>query len=73
MIVVNTETIPGMRIARIMGLVQGNTVYSNSGWGLFLGEDSGYTQNVISSNMNGTVTGGVEMGTNACNGTTTCP
>lgn len=26
MIVVNTETIPGMRISRMIGLVQGNTV-----------------------------------------------
>jgi hypothetical protein len=47
----------------------------NTGFGLNLGSSSGYRENVISSNTAGTVTGTgiVNLGDNACNGSTTCP
>ena len=32
-----------------------------------------YRENVINNNTAGTVTGGVNMGANSCNGTATCP
>ena len=54
----------------------GNTVRSNTLMGMSLdtGTDaSGYANNVIRDNGMGTVTGGVEMGANVCNGNTTCP
>ncbi|MEZ4280284.1 MAG: right-handed parallel beta-helix repeat-containing protein [Myxococcota bacterium] len=55
--------------------VSGNTVRSNTGVGLSLGPQSGYRENVISNNTEGTVTGIglVNLGNNACNGSTTCP
>lgn len=55
--------------------VWGNTVRVNTGFGLNLGAQSGYRENVISSNTAGTVTGTgiVNLGSNACNGSTTCP
>jgi len=53
--------------------VEGNSVAGNSGVGLVLGANSGYAQNVIDSNAGGTVSGGIEMGTNVCDGNTTCP
>ena len=56
--------------------VLGNTVGSNAGFGLILSSESGYRENVISSNTAGTVaTFGtiVNLGNNACNGSTTCP
>ncbi len=54
--------------------VWGNTVHLNAGFGLTLAQ-SGYRENVISSNSAGTVTGigPVNLGNNACNGSTTCP
>jgi hypothetical protein len=51
----------------------GNTVRDNSGIGLNLGSNTGYTNNVITSNSGGTVSGGIQMGTNLCNTSTTCP
>ena len=55
--------------------VLGTAVRSNTGFGLDLGSQSGYRENVISGNTAGTVTGTgfVNLGNNACNGTTTCP
>jgi hypothetical protein len=58
--------------------LQGNAVTSNSGVGLYLAPDAGapaapYSGNVVSGNVNGTVTSGINMGTNSCNGKTTCP
>ena len=49
-----------------------NTVARNTGTGLNLGSDGGYGNNVINGNS-GTVTGGVQIGTNLCDGATTCP
>ena len=57
MIVVNTETIPGMRIAHIKGLVQGNTVRAKHVGrdiaatlkNLVGGELSGYTELLVES------------------------
>lgn len=54
------------------GTVVGNSV-SNDGNGLVLGSNTGYAQNVMDSEASGTVSGGTAMGTNVCNGTTTCP
>ncbi len=47
----------------------------NTGFGLNLGTQSGYRENVISGNTAGTVTGTglVNLCNNACNGTATCP
>lgn len=59
--------------AALGSLVKGNTVYLNDGPGLSLGSSVGYTQNVISSNLGGTVAGGVEIGTNLCDTNTICP
>lgn len=55
--------------------VLGNTVRANTGFGLSLGTQSGYRENVISNNTAGTVNGVslVNLGNNACNGSTTCP
>lgn len=54
--------------------VTGNTTRGNTGFGLNLGNPSGYRENAISGNTAGTVTGtGVDMGDNACNGLATCP
>lgn len=55
--------------------ISGNTVLGNAGFGLSLGPQSGYRENVISSNTGGTVdgTGLVNLGSNACNGSATCP
>lgn len=52
--------------------VIGNTVHGNNGVGLTLGAGSGYGDNVINNNT-GTVSGGVQMGVNVCDGNTTCP
>lgn len=53
--------------------VEGNRVRVNAGLGLQLSNDSGYRNNVIVDNQSGTVSGGIEVGTNLCNGDTTCP
>ncbi|HIF91697.1 MAG: right-handed parallel beta-helix repeat-containing protein [Myxococcales bacterium] len=53
--------------------VQGNTVSRNTLFGLNLGTNSAYRGNVISLNSSGTVSGGVNLGANSCNGTATCP
>ena len=62
------------------GLILGNVSYNNEGFGIsvvvgvFLDPlPTGYGQNAIFSNTLGTVQGGVEIGTNVCNGNTTCP
>lgn len=53
--------------------VQRNTVRSNSGYGLDLAFDAAYRENVITSNTTGTVNGGVNLFSNSCNATTSCP
>jgi hypothetical protein len=53
--------------------VSGNAVRSNTGNGLSLSSSAAYRDNVINGNTAGTVSGGVNMGSNSCNGTTTCP
>jgi parallel beta-helix repeat protein len=53
-------------------LVQRNSAMGNTGYGFFLGARSAYRENVINNNGN-TVTGGLNMFSNSCNGTTTCP
>lgn len=59
--------------ASLGSAVIGNSVRTNGGFGLDLAGGTGYTDNVINSNIGGTVSGGVAFGTNVCNGTTTCP
>jgi hypothetical protein len=51
----------------------GNTVAGNTDRGLTLGLGTGYGSNVVNDNTGGTVSGGVEIGTNVCDGTTVCP
>ena len=64
----------GDGIFNARGVVRGNTVTQNTGFGLNLqGVSTGYSENVINFNTAGTVNGGAEMGTNLCNGNTTCP
>ncbi len=52
--------------------VHRNTVYSNVLFGLSLISDCSYQENTITNNGS-TVSGGVNLGSNVCNGTTTCP
>jgi hypothetical protein len=55
------------------GLLRGNAVRSNGGPGFILDPGHvGYTQNVFSGNT-GASTGGVQMGTNVCEGDLICP
>jgi len=54
-------------------LVSGSGVRNNDGFGLRLASESGYRENVVSGNSGGSVTGGVDLGANLCNGLTTCP
>ena len=50
-----------------------NTSIANTGVGLDLGSGVGYGENTVSSNIGGSVLGGVDAGGNVCNGATTCP
>lgn len=52
-----------------------NVVTQNTGRGidLTLGSSTAYRENTIDSNGMGTVAGGIGLGANACNGSTTCP
>ncbi|MBK7951104.1 MAG: right-handed parallel beta-helix repeat-containing protein [Deltaproteobacteria bacterium] len=56
-------------------MVAGNTVRGNASFGLFLREQSAYRDNVVSSNAAGAVSGlsFVNLGNNACDGSTVCP
>lgn len=54
------------------GVVSLNTLTSNK-FGLTLGSNVGYVGNVLYNNTSGTVVGGVQVGQNLCNGSTTCP
>ena len=53
--------------------VHRNTVYGNTGFGLALDPGASYRENTITDNTAGTVSGGVNTGNNACNGSTICP
>ena len=56
------------------GIAIGNTIEENNGLGLFMESNGGYANNVITNNAAGTVSvAAVEMGTNVCDGDTTCP
>jgi hypothetical protein len=72
-VVENTED--GIRCSNGACSVVGNTAFGNDLYGLNLAADTGYTNNVISTTnaTQGTVSGGVEIGTNLCDGSTTCP
>lgn len=53
-------------------LIRENNVRSNTGYGLNLGTNSAYRENIISNNTTGWVTGtGVDAGANVINGTVT--
>jgi hypothetical protein len=56
-------------------VVTGNMLRNNDTTQLLLNALAGYGQNIITLSTNGdvTVTGGVDMGDNDCNGSTTCP
>ncbi len=58
--------------------VQRNTVRNNGRYGLYLSAQCAYRENTINGNSLGTVTGvccaaPLNLGSNACNGSTTCP
>ncbi len=58
--------------------IQRNIVQGNNGVGLYLFPEAGgtaavYRENVVSANTAGTVTSGINLGNNSCNGTATCP
>lgn len=55
------------------GVVSNNTSLGNTGVGLHLTANVGYVGNVLFGNVNGTVTSGVQIGQNLCNGKPTCP
>ncbi len=76
MIVVNTDTIPGYRIERVLGLVQGNTVRAKHAGRDFMaglknlvgGELTGYTELLTESRrqaMERMVAEAVQLGANA--------
>jgi hypothetical protein len=76
------STVEGCTVARngfngvIMaqgGSAIGNVVASNGNIGMSLASGVGYANNVVDNNSVGTVSGGVEMGANVCDGNTTCP
>jgi hypothetical protein len=48
--------------------VNGNAVRANVSFGLRLLGTAGYTQNVIEDNTGGTVSGGISLDHNLCNG-----
>lgn len=56
-------------------LVRSNSVRGNAGFGLRLGIQSGYRENVVTSNTAGSVTGTdvVNLGNNTCDGSLVCP
>jgi hypothetical protein len=74
-VVVNCESFGNGGVGiRGFGVVTGNHTTDNTGFGLDMAASSGgYSNNVINFNAGGTVTSGVQMGTNVCNGSTTCP
>lgn len=57
----------------INSLAVNNVVYINTGFGLRLSSGTGYSENSVNSNTGGTVSSGIAIGTNLCNGNTTCP
>jgi hypothetical protein len=48
-------------------------VRENGDYGLNLNPTAAYRENVITGNLTGTVLGGLNLGDNSCNATTTCP
>ncbi len=54
-------------------LVQRNTLRNNTGYGLNLGLNAAYRENVITVNKTGTVAFGFNMGSNFCGSDDTCP
>jgi len=76
MLIVNTETIPGFNIVRVMGLVQGNTIRAKHAGKDFMaglknivgGELKGYTQLLTESRREATermIAQAQELGANA--------
>jgi len=64
----------GIRAAGAGDLVERNRITGNTGVGLVLNSsEAGYRGNVVSGNTAGTVSGGVDMGGNVCDGSATCP
>jgi parallel beta-helix repeat protein len=55
------------------GIATGNVATFNDGYGMNLGSKIGYAGNSLDANGGGTVTGGVQTGTNLCNGSVTYP
>jgi parallel beta-helix repeat protein len=53
--------------------LQGNTVFLNTGRGIVLSSSSAYRENVLNANGVEQVLGGVNLGSNSCNGATSCP
>lgn len=53
--------------------VQRNTVRESVAVGLSLAIDSAYRGNTLSDNTGGNITGGVDLGANACDGNAICP
>jgi hypothetical protein len=63
----------GIRTGGRGSTVIGNTAANNGGHGLKLLSPDGYATNVINDNAAGTVSGGIEMGPNVCDGNSACP
>ena len=63
----------GIKVLEGAGIVRGNQSTSNIGFGLLGNPTVGYTENLFGGNTEGAVSAGIEMGTNLCNGDTTCP
>jgi hypothetical protein len=59
---------PGAGVAAI-----GNVALGNGGVGIQLAADSGYAHNLVNGNAGGTIPSGVDLGRNACDGSSSCP
>ena len=53
--------------------LQHNLVRSNGGTGISLSPSAAYLGNTVNGNTGGTVSSGLNMGSNSCDGTSTCP
>jgi hypothetical protein len=69
----NVNGADGIQLNGMGGVVVNNASFNNTALGLNLPASAGYANDATYRNTGGTVTGGLQMGTNVCNGSTTCP
>ncbi len=54
-------------------MVQSCVAAENGGFGITLGDDATFRENTVDDNTGGTISGGEDLGANACNGALVCP